>query len=330
MSAPASDDNSTDGRVALAAGLAGPQVDTVFQLEKAANTIGVHVVGDRRAAQADGVLKNQDQGLAEPFKLGAGQPAGLTAGPNTSPEEAFVGIDVAHAGQQSLVEQGGFDGQLASPKQAGEGLGADGERLLSGTRKAGGAVQVAQLEAAKTARVYKSDLAATLEEQAGVGMWGERALRRGDKEAPGHAQVDDPLRGWSGSNLLHKAAARSARTQFADNVLAGAMNGENDASLKAFGLTGRRGFEGFAMAAEPGLDDLVAANPRVHATGDGFNLRQLGHPPIVEEEARLSEILGQAVAFNGGALLGQAHLAGAPFLQVHETQAETHYKDADR
>ncbi len=46
MCSPASQQNAPDRRLAAAARKAGAQVDAVFQLEEAAHTVGVHVIGD--------------------------------------------------------------------------------------------------------------------------------------------------------------------------------------------------------------------------------------------------------------------------------------------
>jgi hypothetical protein len=46
MSAPAADEDATNGCLALAAGLPGALVDAVFQLEKTGGAVCIHVVGD--------------------------------------------------------------------------------------------------------------------------------------------------------------------------------------------------------------------------------------------------------------------------------------------
>src|SRR5215469_17081666 len=83
VGAAASNDDPPDGRLAGAAGLAGTLVDAVFQLEEAANAFRVHVIGDRRAAQPDGVLENSHQRLAETFQFGTGEAPGRTFRPDT-------------------------------------------------------------------------------------------------------------------------------------------------------------------------------------------------------------------------------------------------------
>ena len=114
-----------------------------------------------------------------------------------------------------------------------------------------------------------------------MGVGSDRTFRGGDEQAAGHAEMDDPLGIRFAASSPPRAAACNA--QFADNVLAGAMDGEDGAAFKASGLACGRGFEGLAVAAEPGFDDPVAAHARVDSAGNGFYLRQLGHRSIVEE-----------------------------------------------
>jgi hypothetical protein len=85
-----------------------------------------------------------------------------------------------------------------------------------------------------------------------------------------------------GFKLNQKAAARSA--QLANDVLSGAMNGQNCAAFESFGLTRRRCLEWLFMRTEPGLDDAVAAQALVHSTGNGLDLGQLRHGSIVTDE----------------------------------------------
>ena len=65
MGASTADDDLLDGRAADKAGLCGPHVDFVLELEEATHTVGVDVVGDGGAAEFDGVLENVAQRFAE-------------------------------------------------------------------------------------------------------------------------------------------------------------------------------------------------------------------------------------------------------------------------
>ena len=105
-----SDEDLLEGGAAVEAVLADASVDFVLELEEAAYPVGVDIVGDGGAPKRDGVVENVDQGGAEAGELFAGELAGLAARADAGAEEAFVGVDVADAVEQGLVEQGGLDG----------------------------------------------------------------------------------------------------------------------------------------------------------------------------------------------------------------------------
>lgn len=60
MGAATSEGDALNGGSTDGARLAGAHVDAVFELEKATDALGVDIVGDRRAAQLDGVLEDFD------------------------------------------------------------------------------------------------------------------------------------------------------------------------------------------------------------------------------------------------------------------------------
>jgi hypothetical protein len=86
-------------------------------------------------------------------------------------------------------------------------------------------------------------------------------------------------------------------------VLAGAMNGEQNAAFQPLGLLRGRRLEGLPVGTEPDLDNVVAAHTRMHATSNGFNLWQFGHFSIVRREpsVRTSDnkraVLGASTGF---------------------------------
>lgn len=89
--------DAVDGCSADGAGLAGTHVDTVFELEKTADSIGIDVIGYGRAAQLDGVLQDFDECGTKTDELSARKTPGLPARTDSSTEEALVGIDVAYS-----------------------------------------------------------------------------------------------------------------------------------------------------------------------------------------------------------------------------------------
>src|ERR1039458_1635338 len=96
MGSAASDDNPANRCLAAAAGLAGAQVDAVLKLKKATLAIGVNIIGNRRAAESNGVGEDLAQCNPQPVELGACQAVGAATRANAGMKEAFVGVDIAH------------------------------------------------------------------------------------------------------------------------------------------------------------------------------------------------------------------------------------------
>ena len=132
VGAAAGEGDAADGGCADEAGLAGAPVDLVPELEEAAGALGVDVVGDGGAAEADGVAEDFDQRGAQAGQLGAGEAGGLAGGADGGAEERLVGVDVADAVEQGLVEQRGFDGRAARMEEGDEVCEGDGEGLAAG------------------------------------------------------------------------------------------------------------------------------------------------------------------------------------------------------
>jgi len=224
----------------------------------------------------------------EAVELGAGEAASRAAGADAGMEEAFVGVDVADAGEERLIEQCGFDGKLAAAEEGGKFFGGDGEGFETGGGEGFFTGEVAEFEAAEAARVYEAELFAALETEAGVGVRGDFGVRRGNEQAAGHAEVDDPL-GTDGVSSYFcfrrvlLAGILQRVCQFADDVFAGAVNGVKDFAFEALGLLDGAGFEGLFVAAKPGFYDFVALDSLMDAVGDGFYFGELGHEFILED-----------------------------------------------
>ncbi len=125
--------------------------------------------------------------LVEAF---AGQATCLARWADAGTEEALVRIDVADAVEQRLVEERSFDGELAPVEEGGEGWFSDGEGFAAGSGEGFGD----EGKSPEAAGVDEAKLATGSERQDGVGVGrlGDAAV--GDEEAPGHAEVDQPLR----------------------------------------------------------------------------------------------------------------------------------------
>ena len=77
----------------------------------------------------DGAAENQFDGAVEPKNLRLREKVGGDGGIDSAVEERLIGIDVADAGQDALIEQGGLDGPAGPGKALGELSGADLQRL---------------------------------------------------------------------------------------------------------------------------------------------------------------------------------------------------------
>ena len=201
MGTPPPDHRAADRGPADQAGLPGSPVDAVLELEEAGHPVGVHVVGDRGAAQSDGFPEDCLEGGVEAAQLVAGEAACHSDRADSGAEEGLVGVDVPNAVEEPLVEQGGLDGEASTTEEGGEVLDGDGEGLAARALKAslsvGGEIQ---REAAEAAGVHEAKFTARAKVEDRVSVRWDGDIGRGDKQTSSHAEVDDPL-GLSGVSL---------------------------------------------------------------------------------------------------------------------------------
>lgn len=275
MRSPARQNNTPDRRFATAAGFSGPQVDAVFELKEAAHAVGIHVVGDRRSAQPDGMMENLAQRNAQPLELGSGEPTGGPPRPEAGMKKALIGIDVAHPGEKCLVQQRGLDCQPAPTKEHRKLFRADGERILAGRPKRGNVLEIAELKPAESPGIDKTQLAATCQAKTCMSMGVHGGVGRRHQQTAAHAKVNDPL------CFRLFAAARASiarwRSQLTDDVFSSTVDCQNLSSSQSLGLARRRSFEWLGIAAEPGLHDAVSPQPFVDAARNRLHLGQFRH-----------------------------------------------------
>ena len=78
------------------------------------------------------MLEDFDEGGAEAGEFVAGEASGVTRGADAGVEEGLVGVDVADAVEEGLVEQRGFDGGFAVAEEGDEVFEGDGVGLFAG------------------------------------------------------------------------------------------------------------------------------------------------------------------------------------------------------
>ena len=205
VGAAAGEGDAADRGGADEAGLAGAPVDAVLELEEAAGAFGIDVVGDGGAAEADGVAEDFDERGAQAGQFGAGEAGGLAGGTDGGAEEALVGVNVADAVEEGLVEQRGLDGGAAGVEESDEIGEGDGEGLAAGAGVgwrllvAGDWLRSVEGDAAEAAWIDETDFARgcfpervyflgrgcfpgrTAEGEDGVGVGRERDFGRGDE-----------------------------------------------------------------------------------------------------------------------------------------------------
>jgi hypothetical protein len=274
---PPGKEDTADRGPAGQAGQAGSQVDAVLELEEAGDPVCVDIVRDRGAAEFDGFPKDGLQRGAKAVKPVAGEASGHAGGADSGVEETLVGVDVADAVEQLLVEQGGLDGEPAVAKEGAEVGGGDGEGFVAGSAEWLGVRDRVQGEAAEAARVDETELASGGERKDGVRVRRKRDIGRGDEESSGHPEVDDPL---------SRSGVSAAFTKVEYDVLADAVNALNALTGKGFGHLGWRILERFLVAAKPYGPDAVPAGAFVHTARDGFDFREFGHAALFSQRPR--------------------------------------------
>ena len=284
MGAASSHDDSPDRAAAIAARLAGALVDAVFELKEASHTFCVDVVGDGGATEADGVFQDFAQRHAQPLQLRPGELPGSPSWSNSGAKQALVGVDIANAGEQRLVEERCFDGQLSASKESGEFCGLNRQRLGSRAGEAIASGEVSKVQPSEAAGVNKANLSAACQRETRVSVRRQGAFGESHKQSPGHAEMNDPLSVCAAGFLLRRSCCGSASlncAQLKHDVFSGAMDGEDGSPFEGFSLARGWCFEGFAMGAEPDVDDPITSDAGVDTTGNRFNLGQLGHRLIV-------------------------------------------------
>ncbi len=126
--------------------------------------------------------------------------------------------------------------------------------------------QVAEFETTKTTRIHEAEFPPVIERETRMSMGYQSGFGRGDKQAPCHTKVDDPLERCAkccGGQLI---PVRPVRSQIAHNMLADTPY-RKEACIGERSLLhlGRR-FHGFRISAEPGADDTGASDAFVDAS----------------------------------------------------------------
>ena len=208
------------------------------------------------------------EGGVEAQEARAGDASGDAGGADACAEEAFVGIDVADSVEKLLVEERGFDGELAALEERAEGIRRDGEGFAAWALEWLGVFEGVEAEATEATGVNEAEFVAGAEGEAGVGVRRNGDVGVGVEQAAGHAEVDEELVGGG-------LAAEGFEVE--DDVFADAMDAGDaepgESSGHGFGV----GLEGLAGSAEGGGEDALAMGSVMDALGYGFDFWEFGH-----------------------------------------------------
>ena len=89
--------------------MAFPAVDVVQLLKCAAFSRSIYVIGNGRAPVLNGQPEHFEQAFMQQLSACFRDAAGESARVNTSDKQCFIGVDVANAPEECLVQQQGFD-----------------------------------------------------------------------------------------------------------------------------------------------------------------------------------------------------------------------------
>ena len=157
MGGSAAENDAFDGSFATNARLAFAVVDAVKELEAAFFAVGVDVVSQGAASVIDRAAENQFDGAIEAEDLLASQPIGGDCGINPRVKERLVGVNVADAGDQTLIEQSRLDSAAGFGESRNQLSRADLQRLRAEICVM--CLTIAEPpDAAKAARVAKTQL----------------------------------------------------------------------------------------------------------------------------------------------------------------------------
>src|SRR5579871_4658858 len=106
-----------------------PLVDAMRLLKTSEASVGVDVVGYRGATAGDGFGENFANGVVQAAGAGLAEFGGRQKGMNSGAKERFVGVNVADAAEEFLIEQQGFELGLARMQLFPELVEVDEEGL---------------------------------------------------------------------------------------------------------------------------------------------------------------------------------------------------------
>ena len=267
MSAAAGYDCTADRCAAAEAFFAVALVNAVAELKASALAVGIHIIGNRGAAEADGFEQHGAHGSMELAKLGGLERGSQTGGMNAGAPQTFVRVDVSHASQDALVEQKRFYAGAASMQFRAEFRFGGLERIEAEFAEDGLLSAVGQHgHASEAANVGVAQLAAIVEQEKNVSVRDYGSLGRANDELARHSQMDQQrgaaIIGAGGLKIEHEKFSVSA-------------NGGDAAAGEGL-LQGGRIVDEIRLA-QANAENSSAGQDGSKAARNGFDLGKFGH-----------------------------------------------------
>jgi hypothetical protein len=165
----------------------GPMVPLIFS--RLARS--VKKIGNGRAAHGDGFRQDFLEHAAKSYRLLLGDFVTGASGMDFCAPQGFVGIDIAYAAKNALIEKQSLDARVPRTDTVGEiffadfqGIGPRPEQLLG--EHSFGEIS----HAAKPAGIRITEFAAIIEKKKYVCVFFRRLRRRGWADLAGHSEMD--------------------------------------------------------------------------------------------------------------------------------------------
>src|SRR3954451_5064552 len=277
MGPPLSDADLLDGRPAARARLARSAVHSEALLHLPALAVDATIVADAGAVRVDATLERGDHGGVQPPGLGRRQVAPRPQRMDARVPERLVGVDVADAGHDALVQEARLDRRRPAAQ-----VGPEARRRPLGRERLGPGpqpqvlVHLARLHQphrpeAPLVAVEQRCAVVELEDRADVGQGRIGAAGRAVMEPAGHAQVGDE---------------RATGLELEQQVLPPPADLGEALAVELHGHLARVDGGRQPAVADVGAHHATAPEPRNQAAANGLDLGQLRHRRSLERTTR--------------------------------------------
>jgi len=269
MRAALGDADLVDRGAAAQAGLALAAVDRKGGLGAAGRAVRLAIPVDAGPLGVNGGVQHDADRLVEQGDLAGAQAGGRAQRMDLRTPERLVGVDVADAGHDALVEQHGLDRGLAPGEPGGEVR--DGELMFERFRPEhrGEAGEIGgQRDEAELARVGKAQLLAAVELHANMhpAVRLMRGLIRRHVQAAGHFQVND----------------QQVMVEMAEDVFGATGDGAKGLAVETRAEVFRRGPAQHPRPIGPDVERGAADQRAAQPADDGFDFGQFRHGSRVQ------------------------------------------------